>query len=136
MPQATVAAIITSSSHRDSILLTQRKIPPFGGQWCLPGGHIDPFEPAREAVLREVKEETGLDFDPRFLGYFDEIIPERGIHAVVIVFAGTAMGSLNKQEDEVADIRWFSIQEARSLPLAFDHGTILDAYAARRLDAG
>ena len=136
MPQATAAAIITSSTHPDSILLTQRAIPPFRGQWCLPGGHIDPFEPAREAVLREVKEETGLDFAPGFFGYFDEIIPERGIHAVVIVFAGTATGSLDKQEDEVADIRWFSMQEARSLPLAFDHNTILDAYASRHLDSG
>ena len=136
MPQATIAAILTSSTHPDSILLTQRKIRPFKGQWCLPGGHIDPFEPAREAIIREVQEETGLDFDPRFLGYFDEIIPERGIHAVVIVFSGFGTGSLSKQEDEVMDIRWFSMHEARSLPLAFDHGTILDAYAAHRSDSG
>ena len=136
MPQATVAAIIPSSTHPGSILLTQRKIHPFRGQWCLPGGHIDPFEPAREAIIREVKEETGLDFDPRFLGYFDEIVPERGIHAVVIVFSGSGTGSLSKQEDEVMDIRWFSMHEARSLPLAFDHGTILDAYAAHRSDSG
>lgn len=32
-----------------------------GGRWCFPGGKIEEKESAREAALREVKEETGLD---------------------------------------------------------------------------
>ena len=56
------------------------------------GGHIDRYEPAREAVIREVREETGLEFDGRFLGYVDEIIPERGLHAVAMVFGGGGSG--------------------------------------------
>lgn len=129
MPDATVAAIITNEGHPNKILLTRRNIEPFTGQWCLPGGHIDLYEPVRDAVTREVKEETGLDFDARFFGYFDEIIPERNIHAVVIVFAGQGTGTLNAHRGEVTDIKWFSVKEARSLPLAFTHNEILDAYA-------
>jgi 8-oxo-dGTP diphosphatase len=132
MPEATVAAII-SASHQGavSVLLTRRSVDPFKDQWCLPGGHIDPYEPARQAIVREVKEETGLDFDARFLNWFDEIIPERNIHAIVLVFEGEASGQLDLPVGEVSDAGWFPLAEACSMPLAFAHDDILAAYAAR-----
>jgi 8-oxo-dGTP diphosphatase len=127
--QATVAAIIIKQGRPGEILLTRRNVPPFEGQWCLPGGHIDQYEPAQVAVVREVKEETGLDFDAQFFDYFDEIIIECEIHAVVLVFVGVGTGTLTAEEREVTDAKWVSIAEARSLPLAFSHNQILDAYA-------
>ena len=45
----------------DSILLVQRKFPPSAGSWVLPGGFVDQGERPEEAVLRELKEEAGLD---------------------------------------------------------------------------
>lgn len=129
MPETTAAALLTRPGHPDQILLTRRNVPPFRGQWCIPGGHIDPFEPAREAAQREAREETGLDFDAQFLGYFDEILPEHGIHAVVLAFYGEGRGELIVQEAEVQEIRWFTLDEARTLSLAFDHKTILETFA-------
>jgi 8-oxo-dGTP diphosphatase len=129
MPETTAAAILSRPGHPDQVLLTRRNVPPFKGQWCIPGGHIDRYEPARAAVLREAREETGLDFDAHFLGFFDEIIPDYGIHAVVLAFYGEARGGPILQEAEVQEIRWFTLDEARTLPLAFDHKTILDAFA-------
>src|SRR5690349_16640300 len=122
MPETTVAAIITATiDGHEHILLTRRAGNPFKGQWCLPGGHIEPYEPARDAVIREVKEETGLDFAATFFRYFDEIIPERDIHAVVLAFTGAGMGELRAEPDEVTEIGWFALDAARSLPLAFRH---------------
>jgi 8-oxo-dGTP diphosphatase len=136
MPEATVAAIVTlTSSSTSEILLTRRTGEPFKGQWCLPGGHIERYEAARDAIIREVKEETGLDFEARFFSYFDERVSERDIHAVVLVFTGCGTGLLDAQEGEVSDIGWFPVDEARSLPLAFTHNEILDAYVAQ-LSAG
>ena len=131
MPTTTVAAIILSSDTPARILLTRRNIPPFKGQWCLPGGHIDQYEPAKEAVIREVAEETGLSFEAHFFAFFDEIIPESNIHAVVLAFAGAGGGSLKAQIEEVSEIGWFSLEEARSLPLAFTHNEILNRYHAQ-----
>jgi len=128
MPIATVAAII--KNDKDKILLTRRNVEPFKGQWCLPGGHIDENEKALDAVVREAEEETGLEFEPEFITYFDEIIPEYDWHAVVLVFAGKGRGELTAQEREVTEIGWFSLEEARSLSLAFVHNQILDEYAA------
>jgi 8-oxo-dGTP diphosphatase len=128
MPKATVAAIIKNEAGK--ILLTRRNVEPFKGQWCLPGGHIDENEKAFDAVVREAKEETGLDFEAEFFTYADEIIPEYDWHAVAMVFAGKGMGELAAQEREVTEIGWFSLDEARSLPLAFEHNKILDEYTS------
>lgn len=132
MPKATVAAIVTSKdSNGTKVLLTCRNIEPFKGQWCLPGGHIDEYEAAEKAIVREVKQETGLRFDAEFFRYFDERVPKRDIHAVVMVFAGPGQGVLRPQRSEVSKIGWFSLEEAQAMPLAFTHNEILQAYAAR-----
>jgi 8-oxo-dGTP diphosphatase len=131
MPQATAAAIISKKiGNETQILLTLRVINPFKGQWCIPGGHIEGNEPVRDAVIREVKEETGLQFDAIFFNYFDEIIPPN-IHQVVLVFDGPAYGDIRFAPEEVEDIRWFSIEQALELPLAFQHNVILKAYIER-----
>ncbi|MCX6045988.1 MAG: NUDIX hydrolase [Chloroflexi bacterium] len=130
MPETTVAAIITGAEHNQSkILLTRRNHDPYNNFWCLPGGHIDQDEPARAAAIREVQEETGLDFSAQFFNYFDEIIPEHQIHAVVLVFVGPGVGQLQAQVGEVSEIGWFTVSEAQALPLAFKHNEILAAYA-------
>lgn len=128
MPKATVAAIILSDQ---GVLLTRRNHDPFKGYWCLPGGHIDEYERARDAVIREVKEETGLDYAPEFLGAFDEIFPGYGFHAVVGAYVGPGAGTLVPQASEVSEIGWFPLDTALTMQLAFVHGEILEAYAQR-----
>ncbi len=128
--KTTVGAIITRRDDGvEKLLLTRRTIEPFRDRLCLPGGHIDRFETARDAIIREVKEEVGLDFVPRFFKYVDEIIPERDWHAVVLVFTGTATGALQPQAAEVSEICWLSPAKALTQPLAFRHHEIIAAYA-------
>ena len=131
MPKATVAAIITPDDNKpDIILLTKRSVPPFQGYWCLPGGHIDDYESAEEAVVREVMEETGLSFtSPVFLYFFNELFPQHQFHAVALAFYGTGRGNAELMPDEVEEIAWFSLEDALALPLAFNHLQILQRYA-------
>ena len=132
--KTTVGAIITRQEDGiEKLLLTRRAIEPFRGYLCLPGGHIDRFETARDAIIREVKEEVGLDFVPQFFKYLDEIIPECDWHAVVLVFTGTATGALQLQAAEVSEIGWLSPAEALAQPLAFRHDEIIAAYAKQNL---
>lgn len=133
MPKATVAAIITPDDEkRDTILLTKRNVPPFKGLWCLPGGHIDDFETAEEAVVREVKEETGLLFEkPLFLYFFNELFPEHHFHAVALAFYGKGVGTVELMPDEVEQIAWFTLHETLALPLAFNHNQIVQRYATQ-----
>ena len=128
-PITTVATIITrTTAGTPQVLLVKRGYDPYHGYWSLPGGHIDRNETAEHAAVREVKEETNLDFTPTFVRYFDEIIPERNIHAVVIVFVGPGTGTVKPQPEEVTDISWFDLGTAQSLELAFYHNTILADY--------
>jgi 8-oxo-dGTP diphosphatase len=128
MPEATVSAVIVTPDL-SKFLITRRKSGLYQGMWCLPGGHIHRGETMREAVIREVKEETGLDFDPQLFSCFDEIIPEHDIHTITVVFDGRANGTLTPQADEVAEIGWYSLGEVQGMAFAFRHKDIIESYA-------
>src|ERR1700689_2893641 len=54
-----VGAVITDESGR--MLLILRGHEPGKGLWSVPGGRIEPGETDEQAVIREVREETGLE---------------------------------------------------------------------------
>lgn len=59
----------------DSVLLIRRYWPPFADRWALPGGHVDRGETARQAAVRELREETGITVpanDLGLVGVYDE----------------------------------------------------------------
>jgi len=59
-PVASVAGVVIDTGR---VLLVQRRYEPLAGCWTLPGGAIELGEPAALAVVREVREETGLDVE-------------------------------------------------------------------------
>jgi len=132
-PKTTVVAIISKpEKDNEYILLTKRKVGPYINKWCLPGGHIQENEMAENAVIREVKEETGLDYLPQFFNYFDEIIPNENIHAVVLIFNGFSSGTLIRNNDEVSDAMWVLLNDALKYDLGFQHGEILRKYKSSK----
>ncbi len=56
---AAVACLIFNNEGK--LLLTRRAIDPDKGKFDLPGGFIDPLETAEEAVMREIREELGVE---------------------------------------------------------------------------
>ena len=62
-----VGAVIKDEQGR--LLLIKRGHEPGAGLWSLPGGRIEPGETDAEALVREMREETGLEVEPgRLLG--------------------------------------------------------------------
>lgn len=123
--RATAGAVIEKDGK---LLLVKRGNEPFKDYWTLPGGHIDFGETAKEAVVREVKEETGLDLKPIFLAYRDEIYPDINWHGEVLVFYGEAEGREEIDGKEIIDIKWFDIDVAVNMKLAFGHEKTIELY--------
>lgn len=117
-----VAALIVKG---DEILLEKRTFEPFKGKWVLPGGHIDKGEDVESAIVREVKEETGLDFfDYNFVKQYPEVFPEIDWNCIVYVFVGDAEGEL-KHDKESEELRFVAIKEIDGLDMGFDHKRII-----------
>ena len=67
-------------------ILVQDKVGGDAGGIILPGGHVEEHEPVVNSVIREMKEETGLDIrNPRLCG-IKEWINEDGSRYVVFLF--------------------------------------------------
>jgi len=122
-PVPTVDCIIELAGER--VVLIRRRNPPLG--WALPGGFVDEGERLDVAVVREVKEETGLDVElvEQFFTYSDPARDPRR-HTLSTVFIGRAHGE-PRGADDAAEARAFPV-EALPTELCFDHGTILADY--------
>ena len=82
----------------DKILLQNRTKKDWRG-YALPGGHIEPGESFVDAVIREMKEETGLDIkNPRLAGV--KQFPIKDGRYVVLLFKTTEFSGTVISSDE------------------------------------
>ena len=108
--------------HNQQVLLIERGVQPFKGQWALPGGHIEWGESAEEAVARELREETGLKaVYIELIGVYSrpERDPNQNISMAYLVNAG---GDLKAGDDA----KRVEFRPSFEDPLAFDHSRILE----------
>jgi len=125
-PFCTVDAII---EVEDGIILIKRKNPPPG--WAIPGGFVDYGESLEDAVVREAKEETGLDIElvRQFHTYSDPKRDPRH-HTISTVYIAKASGQ-PRAGDDAKEVRIFT-KDSLPQDLAFDHRQILEDYFSRK----
>jgi 8-oxo-dGTP diphosphatase len=129
----TSTAIIPFSSDR--ILLVKRNTVPFKGYWALPGGRMDPGETVEQTIIREVKEETGLDVTMvRRIGEYVEKGEKDDVeyeYYPTCFLVKTVSGEIKRQESEIQEIQLFSLKEL-PYPLAFEHDKMIKDYLSNR----
>lgn len=113
------------------VLMIQRGIEPYKGQWAFPGGFLQMDETVEECAKRELEEETGLK-SASVEQFYTFSAVNRDPRERVITVAHYALVRLSevKGGDDAASAQWFAMNEIPSL--AFDHERIL-RMAVKRL---
>jgi len=125
-PEPTVGAFIFNP-NRELLLLRSHKWP---GRYVVPGGHVELGERLEQAVIREAKEETGLDvYEVKFIN-FQEFIYDPAFwkprHFIFFDFACKTDSTEVTLNDEAQGYIWVEPRQALSLEL--------DAYTRRSLE--
>lgn len=109
-------------------------------QWALPTGTVERCEPVREAIVREIKEETGLQIAvERLTGVYSH--PEqqvfsypsgKAVHFVTNCFlCSVEEGTLEADEDEALEVGFFDVDDLPSNMLSMQPQWITDATEKR-----
>jgi len=109
-----VGALVGDDEGR--LLLVRHKVERGGfwqGRWILPGGMLKVGEELDSGILREVKEETGLDvrLDPGTPVVTERIVEDEkgvGLHVIYVVKRGFVTGGELKPASDVGEAIWVS----------------------------
>lgn len=130
-----VDAVVFGYSKQEgvSVLLIQRKYPPFQNSWAIPGGFVLEQESLETAVRRELQEETGIE-----VNYLEQLYTfgnpgrdprQRIISIAYFALVKSAQFQQLKASTDAEHAQWFGIKQ---LPeLAFDHQDILNVAIER-----
>lgn len=116
-PIACVGAIVFDECRR--MLVVQRGRAPAVGRWSIPGGRVEPGESLRQALEREVREETGITVHAgEEVGVVSRPAPRGGIYVIHDLLA--VLDDDHHRDpvagDDATDARWVSRAELVQLP--------------------
>lgn len=122
----TVDAVIEDA--QGNIVLIKRKYPPFKDYYALPGGFIEKGENPKQAIRREIKEETNLNINIiKKIGVFDEEgrDPRGRIISTAYLCRIVSDSSNMESGTDSAGVELIPKNKIKTLDLAFDHREIL-----------
>ncbi len=114
-PHPTVGALIFNPEGK-MLLVRSHK---FHDKYVVPGGHIEVGEKMTDALIREAKEETGLDvYDVEFI-FFQEFIQDesfwKNMHFIFFDFACKTDSTDVVLNDEAQSYVWVDMEEALTM---------------------
>jgi mutator protein MutT len=104
------------------ILLEKRKNDPGKGKWSIPGGLVELGENIEQTVIREVKEETGLDVEkPEHIDVVDNVVLDEDskvrYHFVIVDYFVKLKGGRLKAASDAEELRWVPLDELETYNL-------------------
>lgn len=124
--ELTVLCLITQGDR----LLLQDRIKEDWQGYTLPGGHVEPGESFVDAVIREMKEETGLTVEhPRLCGV-KQFPGDQGRYVVLLFSCDTFTGELRSSEE--GQMHWGPRDRLHSVNLVSDFFELLEVVEGER----
>ena len=128
-PEATVGALVVNK--KGQVLIVQSK--KWGDKYTVPGGHIELGERAEDAIIREVKEETGLEVGPVELLIVQQAIYPKDYHKhqhfIFMDYVCKARTDVVRLDGrELQEYVWTSPEEALKLDLEDYTKTFVEKY--------
>ena len=116
-PIVAVGAVIVDG---DRVLLVKRANEPLKGEWSLPGGAVEIGETLERALVREAREETGLDVEVGpVVDVLDRIVRDAAgrveYHYVIIDYLCRPRSSIAASGSDADDVRWAGVDELAAL---------------------
>ena len=104
------------------ILLEKRKNEPGKGKWSIPGGLVELGEGVEQTVIREVREETGLEVGkPELVDVVDNVVRDENgevkYHFVIIDYFVKLKGGTMKAMSDAEELRWVTFDEMEQYDL-------------------
>jgi 8-oxo-dGTP diphosphatase len=131
-PHVGVGAVVVQDSR---VLLVRRGTEPLKGHWTLPGGLLEVGEALTAGVIREVREETGLDVEPiELIELLDRIYHEGDrvrYHYVIADYLCRVTGGELSAASDADAVRWVERAEWNS-----HSALVLDPITVRVLEKG
>lgn len=98
------------------VLLIRRRFEPLAGRWSLPGGALEVGETLPEGLVREVREETGLDVDVGpVVDVFDRMTRDDDgrvrYHFVLIDYLCRPTGGTLEPGSDVSAAEWAAVAD-------------------------
>jgi 8-oxo-dGTP diphosphatase len=110
-PTRPYLAVSAAIFHAGRVLIVRRGTPPMQGVYTLPGGGVELGETLEQAIVREVREETGLAIEPIALAGYRQVIArdadgriER--HFVILPFAARYLAGEIALNAELVEAAW------------------------------
>jgi len=107
-------AVAVIFDEKQQVLITQRPLhATHGGKWEFPGGKLEAGELASSALIREIKEEIGIDIVNYY--FLDEIVHDYGAKTVSlqIFIVNQYQGEASCCESQLA-LCWVSVDKLKS----------------------
>ncbi len=113
--QRPVVGVGAIAVREGSLLMVRRGKDPGRGLWSLPGGHVEGGEYLAQALVREVREETGLEVEVAGLAGIFEVIGD-GHYVILDFMVDVVSEEAPAARGDAMDARWVRFDDVLELP--------------------